>query len=126
MSDAVKKDCWFRDNWYYLHYLSRVFIAILVVICIGNPLTNNFNSFLDPMGIKEFVSVTVTVKEAPLSQTNNAKDASGNALKEKQSATETVREDSFAPRVWVYGLRIFGLLAALGGVLWAVVALCRE
>lgn len=129
--DEAKKECktesikcvlnWLDRKW---PYFFRVVMAGLIVICIGKPLTNNFNRFLDPTDIKEFVSVTVIEKATPQKQI--AKDTSRGASEGDQSVIETARESSSAPRVWVYGLRIFGLLAALGGVLWAVVALCRE
>ena len=112
---------WFIKNGFYL---SKFIIAVLVVVCIGSPLAIKFNDALSTTGIEKFVSVTV--KEEPRSQTKNAKDAPGVLREEIQPVNETARETSFASSVWIYGLRIFGLLAALGGVLWAVVALCRE
>lgn len=121
-SANIKNICiWFSKNW---HYLTRFTIAFLIVFFIGAPLANNFNKVLDPTEIKDFTNVTVTEKTPPQKQIS--KDVSRCACEGDQSVTEIVRDSSSAPRVWVYGLRILGLFAALGSVLWAVVALCRE
>ncbi len=118
-SEAEKK--WLHKNGLYL---LRLCIAGLVVLFFGAPLAIKFNEFIKPIDTKDFVSTVVS--KHPFPQSNKDKDSSGEVKQEVLAASKIISETSSAPRVWVYGLRIFGLLTALGGVLWAVVALCRE
>lgn len=117
----------------HLAIIVRLALACVLTICMALPLASMFITKLGSAAFDNLISgvplsetriianpISTTDKSMPSeSGVQGQSTTFGNGEREEKEAT------SAAPRVTAYTVQIAGLLAALAGTLWAVVALSR-
>jgi hypothetical protein len=121
---------WRESNYFriYRHccaFILSIAIAFMVIPSFKNILFG-FNINEDSQKLSTW-TLTGTSCHEPNSTSESLKDSSQQQVQHSCKIEKKIELiDSASPRVWAYGLQLTAWTGALGLLLWAIVALCRE